>query len=399
MHATLDKEEGTYGSKLVVGWQTSKDVRFVSYTVNGLMPTLSDYVAYDTLTPPNPFIAVTQDSRGNVVYDGGFPKFYNNVGPKPTDKFADLNAAFKFLHNALNFVSNKAKTNAGNKKILILGDAVATSAYAVKGTGASSFFTSFTNLFTIAGYVPVFKDISDYASTLNPTAAELDEYCAILLMSSNYATPTGVFTPAAVAAVVAFREAGNGVILITDHGEFVTDVNVAATGSYLGFFRTANQLATEFGTYFTGLYDRSPVNVGFLRSTYGDHPLYNGMTNDEFIYAGASESQVVVQRYPRYAPNAIPPISMTDGCYLVQILTVLNDGTIEINRQTICIDLSGAARVKIRRLYIRETSSHPWLVNFSKGGWTIYKNGKPIKMLPTNTKMWDAGLKEWVYVK
>lgn len=399
MHANLDREAGTYGSKLVVGWQTTKEVKFVSFTINGLMPTLSEYVAYDTLTPPNPFIAVTQDSRGNVVYDGGFPKFYNPVGPKPTDKFANLNAAFKFLHNALNFASNKAKVNAGNRNILILGDAVVTSPYAVKSTESSSFFTSFTNLFAIAGYVPTFRDLSDYAGSLNPTAAELDGYCAVLLMSSNYSTLTGFLTPSAVKDIVAFREAGNGVILITDHGEPVNDVNTAATGSYAGFFRTANQLASEFGTYFTGIYDRSPVNVGFLRSTYGDHPLYNGMTNDEFIYAGASESQVVVQRYPRYAPNELPPIHMDSGCYLVQILTALKDGTIEIQRQTICIDISSDNRMKIRRLYARPTSSHHWIVNFSKGGWTIYKNGKPIKMLPSNTKMWDAGLKEWVFVK
>lgn len=399
MHANLDKAEGTYTKPQTVGWQTSSEVKFVSYTVNGLMPTLSEYVAYDTLSPPNPFIAVTQDTRGNVVYDGGFPKFYNVQAPVEGSSFANLTGAFKYLYNALNFVSDKSKVNAGNKNVLILGDAVSGENYSIKGTETTSFYTSFTRLFAIAGYTPVFKDRSDYGNTLNPSAAELNGYCAILIMSSVYTSLTGFFTADAVANIVAFREAGGGVIAVTDHGENLTDANQAATGSYNGFFRTANQVVAEFGAYFTGNFDRTPVNVGYLRTTYGDHPLYSGMASSEEIAAGASESRVVVQIYPRYAPGQIPTIQMDDGCYLVQILTVLNDGTIEIQRQTICIDLNGP-RTMVRRLYVRENSVAPWIVNFAKGGWTVYYDGgKKIKMLPSNTKMWDATKKEWINVK
>lgn len=399
MHVNLDKAAGTYSTDQTVRWQTSKDVKFVSYTVNGLMPTLSEYVAYDTLEPPNPFIAVTQDTRGNVVYDGGFPKFYNVVAPATTATFAMLDGAFKYLYNALNFVSNKVKVNAGNRNVLILGDALDEDNYPIKSVAPSGFFTSFTNLFAIAGYTPVFKDRSDYNNSLNPTAAELDQYCAVLVMSSQYGSLTGWFTKEAVSALVAYREAGNGLILITDHGDPITSAEQAATGAYVGFFRSANQIAAEFGTYFTGLYDRTPVNVGFLRNTYGEHPLYAGMSNDESIAAGASESRVVVQGYPRYAPNQLPALLMTDGCYLVQILTVLNDGTLEIQRQTICIDKSGEGRTMVRRLYVRANSTAPFIVNFDKGGWTIYKDGTAIKMLPSNTKMWNADKKEWVNVK
>lgn len=52
-----------------------------------------------------------------------------------------------------------------------------------------------------------------------------------------------------------------------------------------------------------------------------------------------------------------------------------------------------------RRLYVRQNSASPFVVNFTKGGWTLYKDGKVIKMLPSNTKMWDAEKKEWVNVK
>ena len=52
-----------------------------------------------------------------------------------------------------------------------------------------------------------------------------------------------------------------------------------------------------------------------------------------------------------------------------------------------------------RKLYVRASSTSPFVVNFDKGGWTVYKNGQAIKMLPSNTKMWDADKKEWVFVK
>jgi len=52
-----------------------------------------------------------------------------------------------------------------------------------------------------------------------------------------------------------------------------------------------------------------------------------------------------------------------------------------------------------RKLYVRATSTSPFVVNFAKGGWTVYKDLKAIKMLPSNTKMWDGEKKEWVFVK
>jgi hypothetical protein len=369
------------------------------FTVNGLMPTLSEYVAYDTLNPPNPFIAVTQDGRGNVVYDGGFPKFYNMSAPAAGTAFASLSGAHKYLYNALNFVSNKAKVNAGNRKVLILGDAIAAENYPVKSATPTGFYTTFVNVFAIAGYTPVFKDRADYSGTLNPTLEELDGYCAVLLLSSDYSTPTGRFTAAGVTAMVAYREAGNGVILITDHGPDIPDVTTAANGAYGAFFRTANQLVAEYGAFFSGLYDRTPVNVGFLRSTYGDHLLYNGMANTDNIAAGPSESRVFIANYPRYKPNELPKLELETGCYNIQILTRLKDGTVEIQRQTICIDKTGAGRTFVRKLYVRETSTSPWVVNFAKGGWGVYKQMQLIRMTPANTVMWDAKLKDWVGVK
>jgi len=89
-------------------------------------------------------------------------------------------------------------------------------------------------------------------------------------------------------------------------------------------------------------------------------------------------------------------VRMTEGCYLVQILTRLKTGAVEIQRQNICIEKQV---MRVRKLYVRESSTSPWIINFSKGGWCVYQQGKAIIMSPKNTKMWDAKLKEWVGVK
>lgn len=52
-----------------------------------------------------------------------------------------------------------------------------------------------------------------------------------------------------------------------------------------------------------------------------------------------------------------------------------------------------------RLLYVRASSTSPWVVNFAKGGWCVYRQGTAIRMTPQNTKMWIADLKEWVNVK
>ncbi|WP_311965541.1 hypothetical protein, partial [Acinetobacter baumannii] len=77
--------------------------------------------------------------------------------------------------------------------------------------------------------------------------------------------------------LVTFRQQGGGLIFITDHGTNVlTNVNQVATAEGAGFYGTANRVIANFGAFFSGNYDRVPVNVGFLRTNYGDHPLYSG---------------------------------------------------------------------------------------------------------------------------
>jgi hypothetical protein len=510
---SFDVAEGYYLSPFTAKMILSGNVQSLQFSVNGAPPSISKYVAYDQLTPPNPFIAVTQDGTGNVVYDGGFPKFYNNVAPTaginasismefsakcvgvaagtnayyynafndlnvtlaigdklvydmwqnsvdcqtgidgvtadsadlatyslrdwgrttpgvgggqikdqnglsshpgtnlgtravnqwyhrefdltpaaghkfirwsmamegetPGDFYAryrdvyildkngaikatlfkdtlklpgnssteagasgytnlaksiydprgQLSASFKYLYNAIIWTANQKKLAAGNRKVLVLGDGTVN--YRIKGTGPNDFNTSLVRLFAAVGFTPTFKDVTDYTGgKLDESAASLDQYVCVLFMSTANGT-TGYFTDACVQALVNYREAGNGLIIVTDHGPVITDIaNAYPFTEGNAFFASANQLIKNFGAYFSGNYDRTPVNVGFLRSTYGDHPLYAGMTNDESIAAGPSESRVQVAVYPTVLPGDVQPFNIGNGKTVIQVTAVLKSGEI-----------------------------------------------------------------------
>ncbi len=78
---TYDKAPGIFPAPFTLNMLFASNVDKLQFSLNQGTPAISKYVAYDTLEPPNPFIAVTQDGRGNVVYDGGFPKYYNEKAP------------------------------------------------------------------------------------------------------------------------------------------------------------------------------------------------------------------------------------------------------------------------------------------------------------------------------
>jgi hypothetical protein len=331
-NVSFDKQPGFYDDPATVNLVLSDAVESVQYTVNAGAPSISKYVAYDTSSPPVPFIAVTQDGLGNVVYDGGFPKFYNSAAPAAGTPFAQLTASFKFLYNTLNFIANPDKIAAGNRKVLLLGDQT-TGNYMVKDTANSSGFAlSFTRLAQIAGFDLTIKDAADYPNTqLNPTLSELNQYACVILMSSTSLAGSDRITEQAIDAIVLYREQGNGLFVVTDHGAVINTIEEAIV-SRGGFFNMANRVITRFGCWFSGDYNRVPVNVGFLRSTYGDHPLYAGMTDSESIYAGNSESRVFVAQTPSYTPGNVPAFQIAIGRTTIQVAANLKDGSVEILR-------------------------------------------------------------------
>lgn len=331
-NVSLDLAPGYLLEERTVNWVLSDAVNYISFTQNGPQPAVSEYIAYDTLTPPNPFIAVTQDGRGNVVYDGGFPKFYNSAAPDASvTQFSQLSASFKFLWNALNFIANPVKVAAGNRKILLLGDKPDGTYWVKEEVISSGFATSFNRLAAIANWQLTIKDSADYGGMLNPTLAELEQYAAVIVMSSQSAAIQGI-TTGAINEFITYRENGNGLLIITDHGPEYTDINDVVFDTPNTFFNTANRLAVNFGAFFTGTYNRTPVNVGYLRANYGDHPLYAGLSDSEDIFAGGSESKVVVGDFAKYTKLTAPSITLTEGRQTIQAIAVLNDGATETYR-------------------------------------------------------------------
>lgn len=370
---TPNPTPGAFLEHQTVTFSFGAGTKEVALTKGNIPPSISKYIAYDTLTPPNPFLAVTEDGRGRVVYDGGFPKYYSSVSANgSTTTFSQLNASCKFLHNAVMWVANTAKVSAGKKKILVLGDTTNSKNYNVKTDANNGFYSTIMMIGRTTGFQMTIKDIDDYAATLNPTLAELEEYALVILFGVGY---DGVrrFTATAVNDLVTYRENGNGIIMITDHGNNVSSPEQAATSS-TGFFTSVNQVASRFGAYFTGDFNRTPVNVGFLRTNYGDHPLYNGLTNSESISAGGSESRVVVSQITTYAPGALPAQQTTvSGINTFNVLAVQNDGSI----------------LTARYVYIVQGDEFLWLYSTPSGG-SQQTNGGLVHVSDSNIVSIDA---------
>jgi hypothetical protein len=591
---SFDVAEGYYLSAFTAHMILSGNVQSLQFSVNGAPPSISKYVAYDQLVPPNPFIAVTQDGTGNVVYDGGFPKFYNNTPPvaginasitmefkatctgqvgtenlyyynaftnknvtvatgdklvfdmfqnnaaarvgldaitandpalfpgqyslrdwgapgaslvndqngirihpaadlggravnqwyhrefdltpcagqtfikwsmayegeaagdfatrfrdiyildrngniKATlfkdvidlpnsssaeagasgytnlvkslyDPRSQLTGSYKYLYNAILWTANQKKLTAGNRKILIMGDLLSNSNYGVKNTAGNGFFISFTRLCAAVGFTPTFVDPSDYVSgQLDTTLATLEQYACVLLMSAG-GYPTPLISDACVANLVQYRSNGSGIIVVTDDGPVLTNISQAYPTPAVArqFFATANKLVVNFGAYFSGNYDRTPVNVGFLRSTYGDHPLYAGMDNSESIQAGGSESRVQVATFTSVLPGNVPPFSIPLGKTVIRVAAVLNTGEIvpykiEYNVVSFKVTFSDGTQIKDNGQVLDVGVKNQTLISAAVAGTLaenaagiVYKNGARVGTFSYtqaggSVQTWDGG--------
>jgi hypothetical protein len=327
-HITLNPVPGKYNSSQTVSAYFSSEVDSVIYDINNPNLIFAKYIAYDTLTPPNPFIAVVEDGKGNVLFDGGFPKWYNMYCNSSWSSFSNMSASFKYLYNALYYIANPIKLDQGNRKVLVLGDKnISETNYVIDLTNSNGFKTSIDTVCRIAGFTPTYKRREQYSSNMiDCTLSELDEYCCVLLFSTNY-TSNKLITDSAIQALINYREKGNGIFIITDHGDNIYDLNTAKNGAYVGFFRTANYLVTNFNAWFSGNYYRTDVNVGFLRQNYGDHPLYNNLNDSEYIHAGDSESRVFIPQITSYTSTNFPTISINKKGYTnLSFMIKLKDG-------------------------------------------------------------------------
>lgn len=222
-------------------------------------------LAYDAYG--NPFISVVDNAAGGrLVLDGGFPKFYNIRYAKSGDQWQYLNNAIKWI-----------KKSGGGTNILLFGGNPSNSGknYRVKGTGNDHFYNSFNQWARDYGYTLTVKDSLDFGGVgkVNIPLDYLNQFDAVIYMGSNYSN-VKIFSDEGASNFGDYSKLGGGIMIITDH-------NVFQTG--------ANQVAANFNIKFYGNVNRSNVSVSYLKSKYGDHELWNGLTT---VPAGGSEGNV-----------------------------------------------------------------------------------------------------------
>lgn len=376
-------EPGAYSGGRSVTVKFPAGTRKAIITRDDRAPVLTEILAYDTgyiLPIPSrtdgtgdgpiinrPFTAVTQDGRGNVVYDGGFPKFYNvqiraingDVYPatRPTT-LVGLPASSKYFINCLNFIANPRKTAAGNRKILFLNNTPRNQVYNILGShynpdplqynedadpinrGNYGFRDTFDACCQIGNWIPTYYDCTTQGGApLDVSLAYMDQFAAVVYLAS-YGDSTAAhsqITETTASNLAQYRASGNGLAIITDHcpDNFTSLADAIARGGIFG--GDATKVAKYFGAYFSGEVFRQPVLVGEIRRQIGlpgppeDHPLLAGMLDSESIFAGGSESLIIPELYPadNVDPNTDWTLNMsTAGTYRINVLVQLDTGEI-----------------------------------------------------------------------
>lgn len=241
--------EPAYGEPLTVKWTTRDGTAVGGIGVRN--------IAYDSFG--NPFISVTDsDSKKlKIVYDGGFPKYYNSR--------QDPNS-LQFLRNCVKYCHQiKSRPN----RILALGDAG--SSYPVDGTGSSGFKTTMQNVASSIGYDIDIATINNFQGG-SPTSAHFSNYAMLFYWSTG---GSNQINASCATAIHQAALAGMGIVIITDHDSFQN---------------SANAIARKFNCEFYGNVNRSPVSIADLISKYGNHVLWSNMSGT--LSAGGSEGNV-----------------------------------------------------------------------------------------------------------
>lgn len=236
----------------------------------------------------NPFISVVDNQNGGrLMFDGGFPKFYNQNLKGNPKKFKDLPIQFKFMNNVIKWVG---ETHKSRGKVLLYGDRLAgTDHYHIKSTGGAGFRKSIPHTIDVAGFDPVVKDYQDYGGVYGSkqasiSSSEMSKYSAIIVMSSGGWDSLDNETANNFTTYV---NNGGGVYIITDHSWFQ---------------KTGNQILKKFGSEFYGVVDRVGSDPAYKMSTiwaalngtkYNKrHDLWDGLSSSDSIAAGGSEGNV-----------------------------------------------------------------------------------------------------------
>ena len=236
---------------------------------------------------------------GRLIFDGGFPKFYNNAwNPyrggvnNGTVSIYDssIPAQFPYLYNAINHVERE---EGSRKKLLYINDAPG------GNYSALVFNNTIHDMARAAGLTPssigsnTASSHSGYLQTLHNSRANWATYFSgfdvIVWLGTNYTH--GAYLPTAtIEGLLDYFDGGGGLFIITDHNIFQTCVN---------------QILPYYGVKFTGDIDRGQnpatlskykISTILANSNYipsGYHPLFANIDPNGSISATRSEGKII----------------------------------------------------------------------------------------------------------
>lgn len=237
------------------------------------------------------------DPGGRLVFDGGFPKFYNTAwspyrvgitNGSVSIYDSSVPAQFSYFYNVINHVERE---DGSNKKLLYINDGPPGSNYTAKvfnqtiyDIGASAGFNVSSIGSETAG------THSGYLTSLHNSRSSWATYFGgfdvVVWLGTNHTT--GAYLPNnLIQGLLDYFDGGGGLFVITDHNVFQTCVN---------------QILPYYGVRFTGNINRTAGNNAYRISTIlgnanyipsGYHPLFANIDVNGFISATFSEGKII----------------------------------------------------------------------------------------------------------
>lgn len=272
-------------------------------------------LGYDAFA--NPMFAM-YDGTGRVLFEPGFPKYYNTANVNTTNPSQMTNTTL-FLANCLNWLAEKRAST--TKQILVFSDAKTGEDYNLK----EWFNETFSNAASVNDYTVILRDRSNYAAeTIQWSTEFLSNFAAVVFLGT--APYNNVIGEGVADNIYSFvMSSGGGLMLITDHDVFQLNVN---------------EIAAKFGASFSGMVERTPQSFETLRSQSNNHPIFNGLTGD--FLAGYSEGIINVSEsefdYFKTQGTATIPAGQSS----VEVCVPLNPDSLTESSETFKLVISNA---------------------------------------------------------
>jgi hypothetical protein len=238
----------------------------------------------------------TSGPGGRLVFDGGFPKFYNSkwasysAGIKNGSVSiydSSVPAQYPYFYNAISHVERE---EGSQKKLLYINDAPG------GNYTAKVFHNTVLDIARVAGFTASSigsesaSTHSGYLQNLHTTRSAwktyFNGYDVIVWLGTNYTG--GAYLPnSLIQGLLDYFDEGGGLFIITDHNTFQSSVN---------------QILPYYGVRFTGNIDRTAGNNAYKISTIlantnyipsGYHPLFANINPNGFISAAGSEGEII----------------------------------------------------------------------------------------------------------